>query len=45
MSDCSATGTILLDGQPVGVICNLKPHQDKQHHDNVHGEWNSEDQK
>jgi hypothetical protein len=44
MSDCPATGTIILDGQPVGVICNLPPHDGEQHHDNVHGDWNGEEQ-
>ena len=44
MSDCPATGTIHLDGQPVGVICNLPPHQGEQHHDVVHGDWSNEEQ-
>ena len=39
MSDCPATGTIHLDGQDAGVICNLPPHQGDQHHDAVHGDW------
>ena len=44
MSDCPATGVIDLDGQPVGVICNLPLHDGEQHHDNVLGDWNSEEQ-
>jgi hypothetical protein len=41
MSDCPATGTILLDGQEVVVICNRKPGHDGWHHDVVHGDWAS----
>lgn len=44
MSDCPATGLIYVDDQLVGVICNLPPHQGGQHHDNVHGDWPSEEQ-
>lgn len=43
MSDCPTTGIIELDGQPVGVICNRPPHQGEQHHDNVLGDWTSEE--
>ena len=42
MSDCPATGHIVLNGQSVGVICNLPPHQGGQHHDVVHGDWEDE---
>lgn len=44
MSDCPATGLIRLDGQFIGVICNLPVHDGAQHHDVVHGDWNSEEQ-
>jgi len=43
MSDCTATGTITLDGQPVHVICNRGPHDDEQHNDAVHGDWPDEE--
>lgn len=45
MANRLVTGTIGLDGQPVGVICNLSPHQGEQHHDNVLGAWSSKEQK
>jgi hypothetical protein len=38
-SDCPATGTVDVIGDPIVVICNLEPHGDGQHHDNVHGDW------
>lgn len=43
-ADCTATGTILLDGQPVVVISNRQPHDGDSHHDNVHGDWDGEEQ-
>jgi hypothetical protein len=39
MTDCTATGTIRLGDDDIVVICNLAPHYDGQHHDNVHGDW------
>lgn len=40
MTNCTATGTITLDGQPVHVICNRTPHEpDETHNDAVHGDW------
>jgi hypothetical protein len=43
MSDCTATGTILIGDEPIAVICNLAPHKGGQHHDVVHGDWTSKD--
>ena len=40
MSDCPATATILLDGQPTVVICNLPDwHTGQEHEDIVLGVW------
>lgn len=45
MSDCTATGTITLDGHEVAVICNRTPHDPtEQHNDAVHGDWGGEEQ-
>jgi hypothetical protein len=42
MTDCTATSVITLNGHPIKVICNLKPHDDGQHRDVVHGDWTEE---
>ncbi|MGE7437963.1 hypothetical protein [Kitasatospora sp. NPDC001175] len=39
MTNCTATGTITLNDDPIVVICNLPPHDGDLHHDVVHGDW------
>lgn len=42
MTHCTATGTILLDGQPTPTVCDRTPHDpDETHNDAVLGDWDS----